>query len=104
MSNRGAERSGGASLPGMGSLEKAIDLAIVEVRTARERAGEAEWQARRSAEMLRQFVSGDEDPGALSRRIVALESENEDLRARIERGREAIDRILASLRFLENRR
>lgn len=104
MSNRGAERSADASLPGMGSLEKAIDLAIVEVRSARERAGEAEKRAERSAAMLRQFVAGDEDAGALSRRVAALEAENEDLRGRIERGRRAIDRVLAGLRFLENRR
>ncbi len=103
MSNRGADLPAGASLPGVDSLEKAIDLAILEVRAARERAGDAEERAERSAAMLRQFVEGNEDPGALSRRVAALEAENEDLRGRIERGREAIDRVLASLRFLENR-
>ena len=104
MSIRGAELSAGASLPGMDSLEKAVDIAIVEVLAARERAGEAEERAERSAAMLRQFVAGNEDPGALSRRVAALEAENEDLRGRIERGREVIDRILASTRFRENRR
>ena len=104
MSNPGAERSAGASLPGMDSLEEVVDLAIVEIRAARARAGEAEEQAERSAAMLRQFVEGDEDPGALSRRVAVLEAENEDLRRRIERGRAGIGRILASLRFLEDRR
>jgi len=103
VSNRGTEQSAGASLPGMGTLEKAIGLAIGEVRAARERAGEAEERAERSAVMLRQFVQGNEDPGALSRRVAALEAENENLRGRIERGRIVIDRVLASLRFLENR-
>ena len=104
MSNRGTERSAGVSPPEMDSLEKAIDVAIVEVRAARERAGEAEERVERSAAMLRQFVEGNEDPGALSRRVAALEAENEDLRRRIERGREGVDRILASIRFLEDRR
>jgi hypothetical protein len=84
-------------------LETAIDLAIAEVRASRERAAEAEKQAEQSAAMLRQFVEGEEDPGTLSRRVAALEAENTDLRRRIELGRAGIDRIAASIRFLENR-
>ena len=103
MSNRGSERPADSLLPGMDSLAEAIDLAVGEVRAARDRAGEAEESAERSAAMLRQFVEGNEDPGVLSRRVQALEAENEDLRSRIERGRAGIDRILASIRFMEDR-
>ena len=53
--------------------------------------------------MLRQFVEGEEDPGTLSRRVRALEAENRDLRRRIELGRAGIDRIAASIRFMEDR-
>lgn len=103
MSKRGVERQAGSPAPGLDSLETAIDLAIAEVNAARERAAKAEEQAERSAAMLRQFVEGEEDPGTLSRRVQALEAENRDLRSRIERGRAGIDRIAASIRFLEDR-
>lgn len=104
MSKRGADRSDGSTAPGLDSLEAAIDRAIAEVRAARGRAAEAEERAERSAALLRQFVDGEEDPGTLSRRVQALEAENRGLRRRIERGRAGIDRIAASISFLESRR
>lgn len=103
MSKRGVEQPDGSPAPGLDSLETAIDLAIAEVRAAREQAAEAEERAERSAAMLRQFVEGEEDPGTLSRRVQVLEAENRELRRRIERGRAGIDRIAASIRFLEDR-
>ncbi|MXW16766.1 MAG: hypothetical protein F4X60_04655 [Gemmatimonadetes bacterium] len=103
MSKRGVEQSAGSRASGMGALVAAVDLAIAEVRAARERASEAEKRAEQSAAMLRQFVEGEEDPGTLSRRVQVLEAENRDLRRRIERARAGIDRIAASIRFLENR-
>lgn len=104
MSKRGVEQSVGSGAPGLRLLETAVDSAIAEVRAARERAAEAERRAEQNAAMLRQFVGGEEDPGTLSRKVAALEAENRDLRRRIERGREGIDRIAASIRFLEDRR
>ena len=103
MSKRGVEQLAGASAHGLDSLETAIDMAIAEVRAARKRAAEAEKRAEQSAAMLRQFVEGEEDPGTLGRRVAALEAENRDLRRRIELGRAGVDRIAASIRFLENR-
>lgn len=103
MSKRGVERSAGSSGPGLDSLEAAVDRAIAQIRAARERATEAERRAEQSAAMLRQFVDGEEDPGTLSRRVEVLEAENRDLRRRIEEGREGVDRIAASIRFLEDR-
>ena len=35
-------------------------------------------------------------------RIRTLEEENADLRARLERGRDGVDRMIARIRFLEN--
>ena len=103
MSKRGVERSAGSRAPGLDSLETAVDLAIAEVKAARGRAARGEERAEQSATMLRQFVEGEEDPGTLSRRVRALEAENRDLRRRIELGRAGIDRIAASIRFMEDR-
>lgn len=104
MSNRGGELSAASRVPAMEPLEAAVARAIEEVRAARQRAVEAEARADRSDQLLRQFVDGREDPGALAGRVTELEAENERLRSRIKQGRAGVDRMLASIRFLEDRR
>lgn len=104
MSNRGGEPAAASHVPALAPLEAAVERALEEVRAVRERAAEAEARAERNEQLLRQFVDGREDPGALASRVAQLEAENEGLRARIEQGREGVDRILASIRFLEERR
>lgn len=104
MSNRGGEPSAASGVPAMEPLEAAVARAIEEVRAARQRAADAEARAERSDQLLRQFVDGREDPGALAGRVTELEAENERLRSRIEQGRAGVDRMLASIRFLEDRR
>lgn len=103
MSNQGADGSnaGGAELD---RVEEAVDRALAELRAARVAAKEAEERAKRSDQLMRQLVDGRQDPAALADRVAQLEAENEDLRDRIGRGREAVDGILASIRFLEERR
>ena len=44
------------------------------------------------------------EAGRLLSRLKALESENEDLHARLEQGREGVERVLARIRFLEEQR
>ena len=103
MSNRGADGpgAGGSELD---RLEEAVDRALAELRAARDAAKEAEERSERSEQLLRQLVDGRQDPAALAEQVARLETENEDLRDRIGRGREAVDRILAGIRFLEERR
>ena len=103
MSNREADESV-AALPGIEPLESAVRRLITEVHELRQVAADAQERARRSDELLREFAEGRQDPGTLSRRMAEVEAENDDLRGRIERGRERIDQILARIRFLEDRR
>ena len=103
MSNRGAEESAGA-ISGIEALEEAVRRLIAEAREARQLAADSRARADRSDELLRQFVDGRQDPGTLSRRMAEVEAQNAELRRRIERGRERIDQILASIRFLGDRR
>jgi len=91
-------------MPGVEALEAAVRRLIAELRDVRQSEASARARADRSDELLRQFVDGRQDPGALSRRVAEVEAENDALRRRIERGRERIDQILASIRFLEDRR
>lgn len=92
------------AMPGVEALEAAVRRLIAEIRDVRQSEASARARADRSDELLRQFVDGRQDPGALSRRVAEVEAENDALRRRIERGRERIDQILASIRFLEDRR
>ena len=103
MSNREADGTS-AGDQALDRLEDAVERALAELETARRAAKEAEGRAERSEHLLRQLVDGRQDPAALADRVARLEAENEDLRDRIGRGREAVDRILASIRFLEDRR
>ncbi len=111
MSSQGAEDARGGAGPSSGaaggasrmeSLAEAVGRAVEAVREARRRAASAEERARRSDELLRQFVGGERDPVALSGRLSELEAENEMLRARVDKGRREVDRVLARIRFLEN--
>lgn len=88
----------------MNLLEEAIDRLIEELREARREVDAARERADRGDQLLRQFVDGRQDPAALAERAKELEEQNEELRDRIRRGREGVDRILASIRFLEDRR
>ena len=103
MSNREADATV-TEIPGVAPLESAIRRLIGELRDLRRAVAEAHQRAERSDALLRDFVEGRQDPVALSRRMEEVEAENDDLRSRIERGHERIDQILASIRFLENRR
>lgn len=103
MSNRGTDGSNAGSAE-LDRLEEAVDRALAELRAARDASKEAEERAERSDQLMRQLVDGRQDPAALAEQVARLEAENEDLRDRIGRGREAVDGILASIRFLEERR
>ncbi len=104
MSSLGANGPPDPGGPEMDRLESAVDRIIAEVSATRQRLEKARERTNRSDELLRDFVDGTLDPGALSRRLAELEAENENLRLRIQQGREGIDQILAKIRFLEHRR
>ena len=103
MSNREADAAV-AEIAGVAPLESAIRRLIGELRDLRGAAEEARERAERSEALLRDFAEGRQDPATLSLRMEKVEAENDELRGRIERGRERIDQILASIRFLEDRR
>ena len=103
MSNQDAEGPGGSVGPELQLLEEAVEGAISELGAARERAARAESEAARSAAMVSRLVAGGVSPDELARRVEQLEDENKELRRRIRRGRAGAERMLASVRFLEER-
>jgi len=83
-------------------LEGAVAGAIEEIERLRRRAEEADRRCAELETLLGSFQVGDENPAAMKARLGRLETENRDLHERIERGREAVERLLARIRFLED--
>lgn len=94
-------RSGHA---GLERLEGAVDEMLRTLERAHGRAVAAEARSAELEELLRRFSADDAAPGRLLTRLSALEAENEDLRGRVVRGRESVERLLAQIRFLEGQR
>jgi predicted nuclease with TOPRIM domain len=92
-------------------LESAVDEALKELAGARRRAREAED---RSAELeghkaeleevVRRFTTDEGDANLLLSRLRGLEEENADLKVRMAKGREGVERLLARVNFLEGQR
>ncbi|KPJ84292.1 MAG: hypothetical protein AMS19_01175 [Gemmatimonas sp. SG8_23] len=68
----------------------------------RERGNAAEARAAELAELVRRFTGNEGEADRLMSRLKRLEEENADLRTRLERGRDGVDRMIARIRFLEN--
>jgi predicted nuclease with TOPRIM domain len=86
------------------ALDAAVGRLIHELATAKDRAADAESETTELQELLRRFTGDEAEAGRLLTRIRNLEGENSDLRERLERGRQGVDRLLARLKFLEEQR
>lgn len=86
------------------ALEGAVGRLLDRVRTLA--AAEEKADARRAEveELLRRITSGDESPASMHVRMRELEVENADLKDRLTRGRETVERLLARIRYLEDQR
>lgn len=85
-------------------LERLVGQALERLEALRLRAEAAESKSAEFEELVRRFTGDDEAAGRLLTRLERLEKENADLRDRLSRGRDGVDRILARIRFLEEQR
>jgi hypothetical protein len=83
-------------------LERAIGDMLDRIAWMNERMALAEEKSDELEELLRRFTGHEVEPGDMVTRLRKLEEENADLRARMEQGREGVDRLMAKIRFLEN--
>ena len=82
-------------------LNGAIDRALAQVEDLRNRVQEAEQRNGELEALVARFEGGEESPRDFVARMKTIEAENEDLRDRLAKGREAVGRILSRVRFLE---
>jgi hypothetical protein len=83
-------------------LEQAVGDMLDRLGWMNERMALAEEKTEELEELLRRFTGHEVDPADIVSRLRKLEAENVDLRARVDQGRQGVERLLAQIRFLEN--
>lgn len=86
------------------TLESAVGQALERLTEFRLRAEAAEARSAELGELVQRFTKDEGGAPLLLTRLAALTSENEELRGRLEKGREGVERLLARIRFLEDQR
>jgi predicted RNase H-like nuclease (RuvC/YqgF family) len=84
-------------------LTAAVARALDRMRELEERTRDAESRSGELKGMLERFSASDEAPAQMMERLRRLEEENGEMRRRLEEGRGAVDRLLARIRFLEEK-
>jgi predicted RNase H-like nuclease (RuvC/YqgF family) len=102
--SRSEDSAGNPTQDPLLGLEHAVGRALHRIRDLESRLGEAERRAAELDHVLLDVSGGEQRPTVLLDRVNALEAENEELRGRLARGREGVERLLARIRFLEAQR
>ncbi len=100
MLSKGSKKKGGP----FSDLSDAVERALREIKRLREKASRVESKNTELEELLKGIAGGTQSPAELARDVKTLSKENGDLRARLDQGRESVDRLLTRIRFLEEQR
>ena len=96
-----ADNEGHPDEDGFTVLEEAVDQAIGQLSAMSERIGVVETKNSELTKLVEQLDGDELEAGRIVTQAKQLENENADLRDRLGQGREAVDRLLAKIRFLE---
>jgi len=91
----------GSDQGGLTALEAVVDRAVRRIRDLEGALRESSERRDEAEALLQRLNDGAENPADMARRLEALLAENADLRARLDGGREAAERLLARVRYLE---
>lgn len=83
-------------------LEAAVSRLVDEITDANRRADAAATKNAELSELVQRFTGNEESAGELMTRLKTLESENAELRGRLDAGRDGVERMIARINFLEN--
>ncbi len=86
------------------ALTAAAKGAEKEIKRLRAVVEKADAKLLDQGRLLSSIATGKDSPSEMRERLTASETQNEDLLGRLEQGREAVDRMLAKLRFLEEKK
>jgi hypothetical protein len=90
--------------PELDRLELTVRRLLDGHETWRQRALTAERRVAELQATVRDLASGGIDPVALAERVSTMEAQNRALKERLDRGHEAVQRMLARLNFAEEGR
>ena len=84
-------------------LENAVNAAIKRVERLEGEVVRMHQQGDALEGLLKGVTSGKEGPRELIEKLHILEEENGDLRSRLDEGRAGVERLLARIKFLEEK-
>ena len=84
-------------------LEKAVTAALEQVEQLRGEVVRMHVQGEALEGLLKGVTSGEDGPREMIEKLHGLEEENRDLRNRLDQGRAGVERILARVKFLEEK-
>ena len=85
-------------------LEGAVSGLLDRLAAVSARAEDAEGKSEELEELVKRFTGDGAEAGRMLSRLKGLEEENQDLRSRLEAGRDGVDKVLAKIKFLEEQR
>ena len=84
-------------------LENAVNAALKQVESLQGDVVRMQTQGEALEGLLKGVTSGEEGPRELIEKIHIIEEENRDLRGRLDEGRAGVERLLARVKFLEEK-
>ena len=84
-------------------LENAVNAALKQVESLQGDVVRMQTQGEALEGLLKGVTSGEEGPRELIEKIHIIEEENRDLRSRLDEGRAGVERLLARVKFLEEK-
>jgi len=84
-------------------LENAVNAALKQVESLQGDVVRMRTQGEALEGLLKGVTSGEEGPRELIEKIHIIEEENRDLRSRLDEGRAGVERLLARVKFLEEK-
>ena len=104
MSNNASDKVSVTPAAAIKRLKAVVKVTVGEVERLRGEVARMEAQGEELEGLIRGVTSGERSPREMIDRISILEEENRDLRARLNQGREGVERLLARIRFLEEQK
>jgi predicted RNase H-like nuclease (RuvC/YqgF family) len=101
VSNLGDDRGPHDDQKALTRLDEAVSQTVSRLEALRTRVEEVQAREADMRGLLGQFTAGELDPAEIMGHVRTLEEENEMLRRRLRDGKEAVERLLARIRFLE---
>ena len=84
-------------------LERIVDAALRHLGEVTRRAEMAEDRNAEFEALIKRFAGDEGDAGQVLHRLAELEEDNENMRSRLEAGQVSVDKLIAKIRFMEER-